>query len=135
VFGWHRTDERDAERGLADGRYHLILHIPADFSADLVSGPDPAATPAQGRLEVVDNDATNYLSGLLARSAFSEIRAAVEHSAAAKYFDRMLIGFTDLKAKTQQAADGAGQLADGAGQASGGAAQLADGADRAEAGA
>src|SRR5690242_16551912 len=22
VFGWHRTDEREAERGLEDGRYH-----------------------------------------------------------------------------------------------------------------
>ncbi|TMM36416.1 MAG: YhgE/Pip domain-containing protein [Actinobacteria bacterium] len=135
VFGWHRTDEPDAEKGLASGRYHLILRIPPDFSANLVSAPDPEATPAQGRLEVVDNDATNYLSGLLARSAFSEIRTAVEHSAAARYFDRMLIGFTDLKDRTRQAADGAGQLADGAGRASGGAAQLADGADRAKAGA
>ena len=135
VFGWHRTDEPDAEKGLASGRYHLILRIPPDFSANLVSAPDPDATPAQGRLEVVDNDATNYLSGLLARSAFSEIRTAVEHSAAARYFDRMLIGFTDLKDRTRQAADGAGQLADGAGRASGGAAQLADGADRAKAGA
>ena len=63
VFGWHRTDERDAPRGLEDGRYHLILHIPADFSADLVSGPDPAATPAQGRLEVIDNDATRSTFG------------------------------------------------------------------------
>ncbi|OLB65578.1 MAG: ABC transporter permease [Actinobacteria bacterium 13_2_20CM_2_72_6] len=135
VFGWHVTDSADARRGLESGRYHLIFRIPSDFSAALAGNPDPARTPAQGRLEVVDNDATNYLSGLLARTAFTEIRAAAEHSAASKYFDRMLIGFTDLKAKTQEAADGAGQLAGGAGQAKGGADGLADGADQAKSGA
>src|SRR3954463_11294302 len=115
VFGWHVTDEKDAERGLESGRYHLISRIPSDFSAAVAGNPDPAKTPAKGRLEVIDNDATNYLSGLLARTAFTEIRTAAEHSAAARYFDRMLIGFTDLKAKTQEAANGAGQLASGAG--------------------
>jgi putative membrane protein len=135
VFGWHVTDEKDAERGLESGRYHLIFRIPGDFSAALAGNPDPAKAPAKGRLEVIDNDATNYLSGLLARTAFTEIRTAAEHSAAAKYFDRMLIGFTDLKAKTQEAANGAGQLASGAGQAHGGANDLANGADQAKSGA
>jgi putative membrane protein len=135
VFGWHRTDEGDAEQGLASGRYHLIFRIPADFSATLAAAPDPSASPRQGRLEVVDNDATNYLSGLLARTAFTEIRAAAAQSAASRYFDRMLIAFTDLKSKTQQAADGAGQLAGGAADAADGAGQLADGADRARGGA
>ncbi|OLB73725.1 MAG: ABC transporter permease, partial [Actinobacteria bacterium 13_2_20CM_2_71_6] len=135
VFGWHRTGERDAERGLEDGRYHLVFHIPADFSRSLAESPDPAKSPAKGRLEVIDNDATNYLSGLLGRSAFTEIRMAAEHSAAARYFDRMLIGFTDLKDKTREAADGAGQLADGAGRLAGGASRVAAGADQASGGA
>jgi putative membrane protein len=135
VFGWHRTDLADAKRGLADGRYHLVFRIPPDFSRDLAGNPDPAAAPARGQLQVIDDDATNYLSGLLARTAFTEIRAAAEHSASATYFDRMLIGFTDLKTQTRQAADGAGQVADGAGQARDGADQLAGGVDRAKAGA
>src|SRR5256885_12528078 len=135
VFGWHVTAGKDAERGLESGRYHLIFRIPSDFSAALAGNPDPAKTPEKGRLEVIDNDATNYLSGLLARTAFTEIRTAAGHSAAARYFDRMLIGFTDLKAKTQEAANGAGQLASGAGQAQRGANDLANGADQAKAGA
>jgi len=135
VFAWRVTSADEAKRGLGSGRYQLVFRIPADFSRDLADNPDPAATPQQGQLQVIDDDATNYLSGLLARTAFTEIRAAAEHSASARYFDRMLIGFTDLKAQTRQAADGAGQLADGAGQAAGGAGQLADGVDRAKAGA
>jgi putative membrane protein len=135
VFGWHVTSAAQAEKGLVDGRYHLVFHVPADFSANLAGNPDPARAPARGRLEVIDNDATNYLSGLLARTAFTEIRTAAGHSASAAYFDKMLIGFTDLKAKTQQAADGAGQLAGGADRARTGADQLATGTDQAKTGA
>jgi putative membrane protein len=135
VFGWRVTDRTHALRGLAAGRYHLVFDIPPDFSADLAGNPDPAKAPAQGRLSVVDNDATNYLSGLLARSVFTEVRTAAEHSAAQRYFNAMLIGFTDLKSQTGQAADGAGQLAGGLASAGAGADQLRSGADRASAGA
>ncbi|MFG1604330.1 YhgE/Pip family protein [Actinoplanes sp. NPDC049265] len=135
VFDWHVTDERGAERGLDDGTYHIVLRIPADFSADLVTAPDPDATPADAQLHVVTDDATNYLSGVFSKTAFSEVRAAASASAAAGYFDRMLIGFTDLKQQTEQAADGAGQLRDGAQDASTGADRLAGGLGTAKDGA
>ncbi|MBY8870984.1 YhgE/Pip domain-containing protein [Micromonospora sp. PLK6-60] len=135
VFGWTVTDERDADAGLRDGRYHLVFEIPADFSASLAAGPEPAQTARRGELKVVNDDATNYLSGLLARSAFAEIRAAAGESAAAKYFEQMLIGFTDLKAETGRAADGAGQIHDGLGDAESGAGRIAGGIDRSEQGA
>jgi putative membrane protein len=128
VFAWHRTSSGEADAGLRDGRYAIELKIPSDFSAALASGPDPAQTPRPAQLVVTTDDANNYLAGLLARGAFTEIRAAAEHGAASQYFDRMLIGFTDLKAQTSTAAEGAGRLAAGAGDAR-------DGADRAAAGA
>ncbi|MGN9803731.1 YhgE/Pip family protein [Micromonospora sp. L32] len=135
VFGWHVTDADDATAGLRSGRYHLVFSIPADFSATLVASPEPDQPARRGELRVVNDDATNYLSGLLARSAFSEIRAAAAESTASGYFDKMLVGFTDLKAETGKAADGAGQLADGLGTSQDGAGQLADGLGRSEAGA
>src|ERR1044071_6049360 len=99
IFDWHVTDERAAEAGLADGRYQILLRIPADFSAALITGPDAAALPRSARLVAVSDDATNYLSGVFARTAFDEVRAAAGSSAAAGYFDRMLIGFGDLKSQ------------------------------------
>lgn len=135
IFDWHVTDERAAEKGLADGRYQILLRIPADFSADLVTGPDAAADPQAARLVAVSDDATNYLSGVFARTAFDEVRAAAGASASAGYFDRMLIGFTDLKTRTAEAADGATRLRDGSDQAKSGADRLAGGADDAQAGA
>lgn len=135
IFDWHVTDERGAEAGLESGKYQIMLRIPADFSADLVTSPDAAATPETAQLRAVSDDATNYLSGVFSRTAFDEVRAAAGVSASSGYFDKMLIGFTDLKQQTQQAADGAAKLSDGAGQARAGANRLAGGIDDAQAGA
>ncbi|MFE9690499.1 YhgE/Pip family protein [Micromonospora sp. NPDC005806] len=135
VFGWTVTDQTDATEGLRDGRYHLVFAIPADFSATLVASPEPDRPARRGELKVVNDDATNYLSGLLARSAFSEIRAAAAESTAASYFDKMLIGFTDAKAETGRAADGAGKIHDGLGTSQAGAGKIADGLGTAEDGA
>ncbi|WP_319458887.1 YhgE/Pip domain-containing protein [Micromonospora sp. RTP1Z1] len=129
VFGWTVTDSGDAAAGLRSGRYHLVFSIPADFSAALAASPEPDQPARRGELKVVNDDATNYLSGLLARSAFSEIRAAAAESTAASYFDKMLIGFTDAKAETGRAADGAGKIHDGLGASEDGAGKIADGLD------
>jgi putative membrane protein len=135
IFDWHVTDQRGAERGLESGRYQIELRIPSGFSADLVSGPDADASPRAAQLNAVSDDATNYLSGVFARTAFDEVRAAAAASAASGYFDKMLIGFTNLKQQTQQAANGASRLRTGAGQASSGASELSTGIDRAHQGA
>ncbi|GIF02892.1 YhgE/Pip domain-containing protein [Actinoplanes siamensis] len=135
VFDWHVVGAQAADAGLRDGRYQIELRIPADFSGNLAAAPDPDAGPAAARLSATSDDATNYLSGVFARTAFEEVRAAASAGASAKYYDRMLIGFTDLKAETEKAADGAGQLADGAGALHKGAAEEAAGIDEAHAGA
>ena len=135
IFDWHVTDERGAEAGLADGSYQLALRIPRDFSRNLTSGPDPDATPTSAQLVVVNDDATNYLSGVFSRTAFQEVQAAAAQSAQAGYFDKMLIGFTDAKKQSQQAADGAAQLDGGLGDASAGADRLESGLTDADRGA
>ncbi|MET8148116.1 YhgE/Pip domain-containing protein [Actinoplanes sp. NPDC049668] len=135
VFDWQVTDARGAEAGLADGRYHLALRIPRDFSANLTTGPDADAVPRSAQLVVLSDDATNYLSGVFARTAFEEVRTAAARSAQAGYFDKMLIGFTDLREQTQEAADGAGKLDAGLTDASTGADRLEGGLNDASRGA
>jgi putative membrane protein len=135
VFDWDSTDEKTAEEGLQSGKYHIMLRIPADFSTDLATSPDATMDPRAGQLKVVSDDATNYLSGVFSRTAFDEVRAAAAAKASAGFFDKMMIGFTDLKQQTQEAADGAAKLKSGAADASNGANQLAGGLDDAKGGA
>ncbi|WP_306205526.1 YhgE/Pip family protein [Actinoplanes sp. RD1] len=135
VFDWHVTDERGAEAGLADGSYQLSLRIPSDFSANLTTGPDEHAQPKAAELLVVNDDATNYLSGIFSKTAFAEVRAAAAQSAQSGYFDKMLIGFTDAQSQTQEAADGAHKIDNGLTDAESGADQLNDGLGDAQTGA
>src|SRR5690349_6621528 len=133
VFDWHVVGAAEAERGLEDGRYQIELLIPAGFSDDLATAPDAGRMPETAQLRAVSDDATNYLSGVFARTAFDEVRAAAASSASARYFDSMLIGFTDLKAQTGKAADSAGKLRDGSAKLEDGAGRVADGVDDAHA--
>jgi putative membrane protein len=127
IFDWTVTDAKGAEDGLADGTYQLSLRIPRDFSKNLTTGPDQDADPKAAQLLVVSNDGTNYLSGVFSKSVFSEVRASAAESAQSGYFDKMLIGFTDLHTQTQQAADGATKIDDGTGDAKDAADQLSSG--------
>ncbi|AEV88121.1 ABC transporter permease [Actinoplanes sp. SE50] len=135
VFDWHVVDAATADAGLKSGKYQIELRIPADFSGTLADAPNAKTDPENARLSAVSDDSTNYLSGVFARTAFDEVRAAVSAGASAKYYDQMLIGFTDLKEQTEKAADGADKITDGAGQLHGGAAKEAAGVDKAHAGA
>ncbi|MCU7723740.1 YhgE/Pip domain-containing protein [Actinoplanes sp. KI2] len=135
VFDWHATDEKAAEKGLADGKYQIVLRIPADFSANLAKAPNAKDTAQTAQLRAVSNDATNYLSGVFAKTAFNEVRSAASASASVKYYDKMLIGFTDLKSQTQKAADGAGKIDTNLRTAGNGAGKVATGIDRAHRGA
>ncbi|MEU4241584.1 YhgE/Pip domain-containing protein [Actinoplanes sp. NPDC026619] len=135
IFDWHVVDETAAEKGLKSGKYQISLRIPADFSADLVTGPDDQVTAKTAQLSAVSDDSTNYLSGVFARTAFDEVRAAAAASASADYYDKMLIGFTDVKQQTQEAADGAAKVENGADDAKSGSDKLSGGIDDAHDGA
>jgi putative membrane protein len=72
---------------------------------------------------------------VFSRTAFDEVRAAAAARVSAGYFDKMLIGFTDLKQQTQDAANGANRLEGGVDQAASGADQLNGGLADASSGA
>lgn len=134
VFDWHATNAAQARRGLADGDYLMTFTIPRGFSAALAS-PSGTTPPRRGQLRLTTDDATNYLAGVIGKSAFAEIRTAAANSAASRYFDQMFLSFGALHDRTGQAADGAGRLADGAGDAKRGADALRHGSATAKDGA
>ncbi|MCI2421820.1 YhgE/Pip domain-containing protein [Saccharopolyspora sp. K220] len=133
TFDWQRTDEQQAGDGVASGRYTFALVVPKDFSAALLSPADFA--PRQAKLQLITNDANNYLVGTIADKVASEVRNGVAANAGTEAANQFLLGFSTVHDKTVEAADGAGQLADGAGQlhdglgqAERGTAQLSTGA-------
>ncbi|SFS65056.1 YhgE/Pip domain-containing protein [Saccharopolyspora flava] len=133
TFSWTRTDLKRAQAGVANGDYTFALVVPKDFSNALVSPAD--FTPRQAKLQLITNDANNYLVGTIADKLAGEVRKGVASNAGSTAAEQFLLGFSTVHDKTVEAADGAGKLADGAGQlrdglgqAQQGGTQLSDGA-------
>lgn len=132
TFDWHEVSAARADEGLRKGDYYMTLTIPADFTAKIATGGGDH--PVAGLLQARSNDSNSYLSGIIAKTAFSEIRAASSSSAVRGYLDQIYVSFGDLHDQTLKAAGGAGQLAQGAHSAQGGAQQLSDGLGKARSG-
>ncbi|WP_236793203.1 YhgE/Pip family protein [Amycolatopsis sp. GM8] len=128
TFGWHEVSAADADRGVRDSKYSFAITIPPDFSAALLSSGN--FTPQQATIRLTTNDANNYLSHTIANQVAEQIRGTIAEKVGAEAANRFLMGFSTIYGKTQDAANGAARLADGAGRLQSGQAQLADGASR-----
>src|SRR6476469_1503777 len=125
IFDWQFVDADTAAAGLADGEYYLTITIPADFSANLVSG----ATDDPERAVVIMNrdDVNGYVIGLMTSTVQQRLEAAINRAAISAYFDSVFTNLDTLKQNVTDAANGATQLATGADSALAGATQLSGG--------
>jgi putative membrane protein len=121
-----------AREGVADGTYYLSLTMPADFSRRIASSS--GGSPETSALQVVTNDANNYIVGQISRTVFSEVRTAASAKASRSFLDRIFISFSGIHDATEKAAEGADKLKGGVSTAKEGSADLAAGLKDAKAG-
>ncbi|MGO1550166.1 MAG: YhgE/Pip family protein [Nesterenkonia sp.] len=134
-FHWVDVDSvEDAEENVASGDQQFALVIPQDFSAALAS-PGDFESAEQAQLQVVTNDANNYLLSSIVDSLASEVHASVAAQVGEETADQLLTGFGRIHQQMLKAADGADELTDGASDLDdglvtlhSGASDLADGA-------
>ncbi|WP_309114597.1 YhgE/Pip domain-containing protein [Saccharothrix sp.] len=125
-FDWHRVGEEDAEAGVRGGKYTFALTLPEDFSQALLSSGE--FQPRQGVIMLTTNDANNYLGSTIANQVVAEVRRSVSVKVGAEAADRFLLGFSTIRQKTVEAADGATRLAAGTQEAYDGSVKVANGA-------
>ena len=154
TFDWKSVETRDkAVQGVSDGTYDFALVIPKDFSARLVStgsfkpdekGNTGPINPQAAGLEIITNDANNYVLTNIVTKAGTAVRDSVASKVGDKTANALLASFTTIHGKMNEAADGADkinantvklsdamtQLADGTGTLNDGAVKLADGSEQ-----
>jgi putative membrane protein len=130
---WHVVGPDEARDGVEHGKYYFMLELPTDFSAAIAS--PVTGQPRQANLIAVYNDANNYISTSIGRTAISQVLNAVSSRISGQAVNQVLSVVVSSGSGIKQAADGAKQLDDGAGQlvagldtARFGSAQLATGA-------
>lgn len=133
AFQYHEVDETEAQRGLRSGDYYLVISVPADFSADLVSGAGD--DPQRARVMLYRNDANGFVVGSITNSAQNTITRAVDEAAQAAYFKAVFANLTKIRAGLEDARQGAERLAAGLTTAQKGATTLHTGTGQALTGA
>ena len=109
IFAWQFGDQNQAEQGLADGTYYLVVEIPPDFSANLVSGS--GATPERANVNIRLNDANGYLTELLVASAQPRLEAAIDRAAIGVYIESVFANLDTIRQGVEAAAGSADKLA------------------------
>ncbi|MFJ3402606.1 hypothetical protein [Promicromonospora sp. NPDC090134] len=128
-YDWEISDAATAADGLVDGTYAAVITIPEGFSAAATSfsGDDPEKAE-QATIDVATAPDGRVLDDALAQVVAQTATGVLGSTLTETYVDNVLVGFSTLSEELGKAADGAGQLADGATEAGKGAQQLADGA-------
>ncbi|MFI7060066.1 YhgE/Pip family protein [Kribbella sp. NPDC050124] len=128
-FDWHQVDRADATAGVSDGTYEFALVLPKSFSADLASSAE--FTPRQANLELLTNDANNYIAHTIANQVVAQVTKTVASQASETAASKLLAGYGTIHTQVSQAAAGAAQLqsalttaATGAGKLQTGSTQL-----------
>jgi putative membrane protein len=130
---WHVVDLSEARNGVDHGKYYFMVELPPDFSAAIAS--PVTGQPKKANLIAFYNDANNYISTSIGRTAISQVLNAVSSRISGQAVNHLLSVVVSSGAGIKQAADGAARLDDGAGQlvagldtARSGSAKLAAGA-------
>lgn len=122
---WHVLNLDEARAGVDHGKYYFMLELPPDFSEAIAS--PLTGQPKQANLVAVYNDANNYISSSIGRTAIDQVLNAVSTRISGQAVNQVLSVVVTSGAGIQQAADGAQKLADGAAKVDDGAGQLANG--------
>lgn len=130
IFDWREVDAARAKKGLAKNDYYMTLTIPKDFSKRIASSN--GSKPTTSALQVRTDDSDSYLAGVIAKTAFGEIRAASSTKASRGFYDKIFVAFSNLHDQTQKAAEGAGKLKKGSRKSKSGSAEVKDGSSDAK---
>ena len=121
---FHFVGQEEAQKGLEDGTYYMVITIPEDFSqrASSITQDQPQTM----ELKYETNPGTNYIASKLSESAMKEMELGVREEVTRTYATTMLEQIGEIGDGMTQAADGGGELADGAHTLTQGAQSLTD---------
>ncbi|WP_239256155.1 YhgE/Pip domain-containing protein [Listeria ilorinensis] len=110
-LGWHFTTKHDAEKGLEDGKYYMIVTIPQDFSANAATVLDN--NPKKMQLNYKINPSQNYIAEVVTKQGASQLKTEVATSVTKEYAKTIFAKIQEVGSGMTQAADGAKKLNDG----------------------
>lgn len=137
TFDWRQVPTREeAVDGVEKGTYDFALVIPKNFSRNLQSaaafkpdadGKTGTIDPQSAGIEIVTNDANNYVLTNIVTKAGTSVRDSVASKVGNATANALLASFTTIHLKMGEAADGASKVNNGTVKLADAIVQLKDG--------
>lgn len=126
---WHFVSKDEAQKGMKDLKYYMVVYITKDFSKNAASVITP--TPAKMEIEYMTNDSLNYIAQEISQVGVTALESQVREQVVASYTEAVVLVGEKLLAGMGQAVTGADELATGGGQLQTGLEQYTQGVNQA----
>lgn len=121
-FNFKSVSKKDAEQGLLDQDYYLMIEIPENFSQHATTLLDEQ--PEKMVITYKANEGYNFLASQIGGTAMDRVRAEVNKEVTSTYAEQLFDSITEIGDGFAEASDGAGQLKNGASEIDNGASDL-----------
>ena len=126
-LGFKFVDAKEADEGLANGKYYATIIIPEEFSKNISSASEENKTTAQ--LIYSPNEKTNYLATQILNRAILELSDQVKENVDGEVVGTLTDKLNEVPNQLNQVSDGVNQLYDGASKLNDGTEALQDGTE------
>lgn len=108
---FHQVSATEAQQGMEDGNYYMVITIPENFSENALSILDEQ--PKKMELSYMTNPGGNYISSKMSESAMRTINTSIADAVTKEYANTIFDLVTDIGDGLQEAADGSQEALDG----------------------
>lgn len=122
---FHFVSEKDAEKGLEEGDYYMVITLPEDLSEKasslLTNQPEPLTISYQ------TSKGHSFVASKMGESAMEKLKTSVSETITKTYTTAVFDSMREIQTGMVEAADGSQQLTDGASQLESGSQTLSNG--------
>ncbi|MFD3447280.1 YhgE/Pip family protein [Microbacteriaceae bacterium 4G12] len=124
-FQWHFVSDKEANKGLADNKYYMVIRIPENFSENATTLTDDH--PKRLVMDYIPNKGYNFLASQISSSAVEKIKEEISSTITETYAEDMFDSVKKVSDGFVKASDGAHQINDGQTTAKDGSSQITNG--------
>lgn len=111
TLGWHFVSKEEADAGLKENDYYMVIEIPEDFSQKITTVLD--AEPQIPEIRYIKNEGMNFMASQVTNSAVERIKEQLGDKITATFASTVFGKFPEIAEGFMAGADGSQQILDG----------------------
>lgn len=113
-LGWHFVTAEEAEAGMENNEYFMLVEVPENFSENAITVLDDE--PKRPELNYIQNEGLHYMGTTVTDTAIDSLKSQLSTQITETYVETMFAQLGDVADGFAEAHEGAEQIEDGAGQ-------------------